>query len=235
MDYEVQIVMPMAGMGTRVLKREFSNTIKPLVEINGVPSFVRALESLKDLNLRKKLFFITLEDFSKEHQIENVVGKYYPQADLHLIKNSTSGPVETCLQIKEYIDMDRPLIIMDCDLYIDPGKYLKEVKKQITSDSGTDGIIPIFESNNQAYGFAKINQDNEVLDIAEKQIISPYAVAGVYFFTRADSFYNNKIVDSAKNISDIYKKLVRNKKIVKAYLVDQHISYGTYESIKKYE
>ena len=49
----LHIIMPMAGEGTRFLKEGWT-TPKPLIELKGIPLFVRAIRSviMDDINLK---------------------------------------------------------------------------------------------------------------------------------------------------------------------------------------
>ena len=63
----LHIIMPMAGEGTRFLKEGWT-TPKPLIELKGIPLFVRAIRSviMDDINL-KYSFIVRHEHIYRSH------------------------------------------------------------------------------------------------------------------------------------------------------------------------
>ena len=63
----LHIIMPMAGEGTRFLKEGWT-TPKPLIELKGIPLFVRAIRSviMDDINL-KYSFIVRQEHIDRYH------------------------------------------------------------------------------------------------------------------------------------------------------------------------
>ena len=53
----LHIIMPMAGEGSRFIKEGYTQP-KPLIEYQGMPLFIRAINSLKDIDVPRKYSFI---------------------------------------------------------------------------------------------------------------------------------------------------------------------------------
>ena len=56
-EYSYQILMPMGGLGSRFAKEGYK-TPKPLIEVDGKPMFMRALDSFKPLKNAAHIFVI---------------------------------------------------------------------------------------------------------------------------------------------------------------------------------
>ena len=57
----LHIIMPMAGEGSR-FRKEGWTTPKPLIELNEMPLFVRAIQSVEISDVRMKYSFIVRQD-----------------------------------------------------------------------------------------------------------------------------------------------------------------------------
>jgi NDP-sugar pyrophosphorylase family protein len=105
---------------------------------------------------------------------------------------------------------DQSVLIHNIDTIL-LGRNFPEIKNILTE---CDGYIDVFSSTNHSYSYVLLNDTNQVIDIAEKMVISNLATSGLYgfrspaifeYFYRADDIY----------IASIYKRMVeQERKIV---------------------
>jgi NDP-sugar pyrophosphorylase family protein len=108
---DLQILMPMAGQGNRFAQKGHSD-IKPLIQVNGKPMFVQAMDDLMPEN---KKFFLCRKEHLSNTTLKEAIDKHYPSSTTVQVDGLTQGQACTCLLAETYIDDDRPLLITACD------------------------------------------------------------------------------------------------------------------------
>src|SRR5271154_6704204 len=110
-DWRLNIVMPMAGLGSRFRQAGFQ-VPKPLIEVRGRPMYAWATESLP-LEKSTRLVFILLASQPEfpdlKRDIENRYAKHKPI--VLTVPELTAGQAITVLRAKEFINCDEPLLI----------------------------------------------------------------------------------------------------------------------------
>ena len=91
----LHIIMPMAGEGSR-FRKEGWTTPKPLIELNEMPLFVRAIQSVAISDVRMKYSFIVRQEHIDEYEIDKQIKGILPEANLFSVEKTTRGAV--CLQ-----------------------------------------------------------------------------------------------------------------------------------------
>jgi NDP-sugar pyrophosphorylase family protein len=182
----LQVLMPMGGLGTRFRKVGIT-TPKPLIEVGGVPMFQRALRSFGPWTGGKSVTVVVREDNDREFDLARRVVDAEPAASIVLLDHDTRGAVETCLQARDRLDPDQPLVIMDCDIAFDSPEYFRVLERAVGARD-VDGLLLSFRSTEPRYSFAEVDDGGLVVRTAEKQAISTDALMGVYSFTSARVF-----------------------------------------------
>jgi NDP-sugar pyrophosphorylase family protein len=182
----LQVLMPMGGLGTRFRKVGVT-TPKPLIEVDGAPMFRRALSSFDPWNGEKGVVVVVRADDDAEHGLARRVVDAEPTASIVLLDHDTRGAVETCLEARDLIDPDQPLVIMDCDIAFESPEYFRVLERALERRD-IDGLLLSFRSTEPRYSFAEVDGDGFVVRTAEKQAISSDALMGVYSFTTARVF-----------------------------------------------
>lgn len=233
---QLHVIMPMNGLGIR-FKNEGIETPKPMILVDGIPLFLKALQSLKDLRIPTKITMI-LAPIEKKYGFEEWKKKYIPSSNIIYSNQTTKGAVETCMLAKEHIKENDCILLLDCDLHFQSSEYLKLIEQECLKPS-IDAALLTFQSNNPRYSYAELH-DDRVQRTAEKQAISSNAIAGAYFFSRASYF-----LDAAEilmktppmneyYISHLYNILISRGKIIKAKPVSIFYSFGTPEELRDY-
>lgn len=233
----------MAGLGSRFADAGFK-TPKPLIEVDDMKMFLKAISSLDQIEADKKFLFVIRHEHVYSQKLDQRIKEALPAAEVIVIPEMTRGAAETALAAKDQLSPDDALIIMDCDLWFQSNSYDKLVQDVINKNSDIDGGLLTFESNNPRYSYAEFGEDNVVTKTAEKQAISNHAITGAYFFAKAQYFIqaaqaliNRPITDKMPEyyISLLYNILIDEGKKIQAATTDQFASFGTPEELEQFQ
>jgi NDP-sugar pyrophosphorylase family protein len=237
----LQVLMPMGGLGTRFRKVGIT-TPKPLIDVVGVPMFQRALQSFEPWDGDKTVTVVVREDNDREFDLARRVVEVEPSAAIVLLDHDTRGAVETCLEARDRLDPDQPLVIMDCDIAFDSPEYF-HVLAEAVQRGDTDGLLLSFASTEPRYSYAEVGPDGAVVRTAEKQAISSDALMGVYSFTSARVFLEaadrlvRRQIDAA--MPEYYVSLVFNELVDSGRRVGlvhgDFYCFGTPEELARFE
>jgi dTDP-glucose pyrophosphorylase len=188
----MNILIPMAGLGSRFPKERFKT--KPLIEINSVPMIIRAVKSL-DLD-GDHLFVIRKSEFSAE--IKSVIKSIKKRTNVMEIDYQTSGPAETALLFSDLIDLDKELVIANCDQIMEwnSGNFLHNVRQY-------DGAVVTYYATTDKNSYARLNKAGEVAEIREKEVISSTSLNGIHYWKRGSDFV--KSANEMMHANDRYK------------------------------
>ena len=239
---KINLIMPMAGGGTR-FKKEGIMLPKPLIELNKKPFFYWATQSLVKFIEVENIIFIVLREHIEKYNIDKEIFKYYPNVKLKIIDKILNGAVLTCLEGIELIDNDNPVLFNDCDHAFLCNSFYEYCKTKDFNDNEIDGALLTFNSNEDKYSYIALDEKENVIQTVEKKVISDKAICGAYYFKNkyifknsADKYLNNCNYEEYF-ISGLYNVMAENKMIIKYFLTDLHISFGTpeeYRNIKNY-
>lgn len=239
----LHIIMPMAGEGSRFLKKGWT-TPKPLIILKNVPLFKRAISSVSIEGAPMKYSFIVRQEHIDKYQIDKQIHTLLPDAHIFSVLKTTRGAVETCLIAEPVIAPEDSIVVMDCDLEFRSKEYTKSIKKILESpiEQVNGGMLVSFESNQPQYSYAEVNKSGLVVRTAEKEVISNHALCGAYFFSSAQGFLNaahrllKEPVFSKPEyyISLLYNYLLKEGEIVRLATMEEYYSYGTPEELKQY-
>ena len=239
MTTDLQILMPMGGLGSRFAKEGYT-TPKPLITVDGVPMFMRALQSFKPLQNVSYIFVIRREH-ETEFNLSRKIIEQLPNSKITIIDGDTRGAVETCLAASSSIDEKLPIIIADCDIYFESSDYFKVVNRP--QDQLPDGMLLTFESDDDRYSYVRLGEHQEVVETAEKVVISNHAILGGYFFKSGKTFLNlaNEFVQADLPphlkefyLSHLFNILIEKKGTVLTAEVDTKHIFGTPEELNAY-
>lgn len=237
---KINLIMPMAGGGTR-FKKEGIILPKPLIELNKKPFFYWATQSIVKFIDIESIVFVVLKEHIEKYNIDKEILKYYPYAKLQIIDDILNGAVLTCLEGIKLIDNNNPILFNDCDhAFICKSFYEYCLKRNFNK---MDGALLTFNSNDAKYSYVTLDESGNVIKTIEKKVISDKAICGAYYFKNKDIFkisteeYLNNCDYEEYFVSGIYNIMAKNNMLIKYFLTDLHISFGTpeeYEKVKKY-
>jgi hypothetical protein len=201
----------MAGRGKRFRDAGYSQP-KPMISIAGKPMIDWALKSLGGLSTPHRFIFIALEE-DLNAGLETLLAN---RGEVVSISNVTEGAVNTTLLAEHFIANNDPLVIANCDQYLE-----WDFQEFIHATNGFDCSVVVFESENPHHSYVE-TRGNEIVKVKEKEIISSLACGGVYFY-RSGLDYTvgaRKLIESNDRtngefyITPIFNKLIEvNKKI----------------------
>jgi len=231
-DTEMNILIPMAGLGSRFEKAGFTFP-KPLIEIHGKPMIQWVIDSLK---INAKFIFIVQSQHQQKFNIKSLLKYLYPNSKIIETNGLTEGAACTSLLATEFIDNNNPLLIANSDQYIewDSAKTFYKL-----SERNVDGAILTFKSTHPKWSYAKINENNEVEKVAEKEVISDNATVGVYYWKRGKDyvrFANDMIKKNIRTnnefyICPVYNEAIKNNKKIITEEVKAMWGLGTPEDL----
>ncbi|MDB5251202.1 MAG: Nucleotidyl transferase [Flaviaesturariibacter sp.] len=180
----LNIIIPIAGTSELFQKAGYIYP-KPLIEINGKPMIELVLQNLIAIRLPKKFTFIIREEDIVTFHLDNTLRLLVPDANVVTIKKPTQGALCSVLMSIDNIQPTDALLLLNGDQLID-----HDLEKVVTSfiDSAADAGVLTFGSVHPRWSFARTNENNEVLETAEKNPISRNAIAGFYYFSNAAFF-----------------------------------------------
>ena len=233
----MNIVIPIAGLGTRFSKVGIDMP-KPLIKVNNKTLIEHSISSI---NIDANYIFITKEYENKEHnqELSALLKKIKPNSIEIKINVLTSGAAETCLYAKELINNEEGLIITNCDQIFDWD--LNDFSDFIKNING-DGCVVLHKSNNIKNSYAIIN-DDKLIKIKEKEVISDDALVGLHywrhgkdFVSSAENLIDNLFSNTESYISTTYQYLIDSGKTIVPFYAPQnsYISLGTPEDLDIY-
>lgn len=179
----LQIVMPMGGLGQR-FRAIGVRTPKPLIDVAGVPMFLRALNSFDVWHGRTTLTVVIRREDDERDGLAARIREARADANVVIIESLTRGAAETALAARDMLDPHQPLVVMDCDIAFESPEYFEMIRTR----EDLDGVLLSFRSRDPRYSFADVGDDGLVRRTAEKLAISSHALMGAYYFRTAEVF-----------------------------------------------
>ena len=233
----------MAGEGSRFAKAGWT-TPKPLIELRGVPLFMRAINSVALEGVDMKYSFIVRQEHIDNQGIDKLIKDIQPDANVFSVLKTTRGAVETCLVAESAIDDEDAIVVMDCDLEFRSVCYNKLVAAALSvpANQADGGALVSFDSDNPRYSYALVDNEGRVLRTAEKEPISNHALCGAYFFGSGRDFKRiaHQLLDDGTQgkaefyVSLLYNYLLAEGKVVRLATMEEYYSYGTPEELLAY-
>jgi NDP-sugar pyrophosphorylase family protein len=240
---ELHIILAMAGRGSRFAKAGFT-TPKPLVEVDGLPMFKKALSSLDDIQATKHYTIIIRAEHEKEYDLEAKLKEALPGVNIVITGEEPTGALSDAYRAKPYLKPGEGIILLDCDLWFHSQPYYDMVQDSLADTSDIAGGLLTFEADSPRYSYAKTDENGMVIQTAEKVVISNRAITGAYYIASTEKFVAAADELLAQPLSDampeyfashIYNVLLRQGGKIKATPVEQFASFGTPEELAEYE
>jgi NDP-sugar pyrophosphorylase family protein len=234
-DRRLNIVMPMAGLGSRFRQAGFQIP-KPLIDVRGRPMYAWATESLP-LEKSTRLIFILLASQPEFQDLKRDIEKRYlkHRPIVLTVPELTTGQAITVLCAKEFINNDEPLLIHNADTAFD----VDHLWVEHASMEKLDGALLVFPSQENRWSFSRDNAQGFVEEVREKEVISPWATTGTYWFRRGSDFVNaaearfnsGKREASEFYVGPLYNDLIARGAKVKNFPVRKLYCFGTPEDL----
>jgi glucose-1-phosphate thymidylyltransferase len=196
------------GSGTRLypLTKVVSKQLMPVYD---KPMIYYPLTTLLSAGIREVLIISTSKDLSKFKDLLGN-GKDYGCVFEYAIQEKPRGLAEAFIIGETFIGEDSVALILGDNIFYGSGLD-KTLQDNLDPDGGV--IFAYHVQDPQRYGVVEFNENNKAISIEEKpeQPKSNFAVPGIYF-------YDNVVIDIAKNIKPSKRGELEITDINKIYL-----------------
>jgi NDP-sugar pyrophosphorylase family protein len=155
-----------------------------LSEINGKTLLQHLTEQCASIADARLTLAVNEHDCKRWH-LDNVVRLLSPEANVVQIRRSTSGAACTALLAMSDFSSERPLLIVNGNELIDID--FNAVVSQFMHANHDAGVV-IFPSVHPRYSYVRLDENQLVVECAEKNPISNHATVGFYWFRRGRDF-----------------------------------------------
>ena len=236
----LNIVIPLAGEGLSFQKAGYSFA-KPLIDISGRPMIQAIIENISP-KVGHKFILICREDHFEKYALYQIFSNAtHDNYECIRLSSPTKGAACTVLTAVDYINNDDELIIANADQLIKGGI---EPFVKFARTGKLDGAIMTFNSSHPRWSYALADKNGNVMQVAEKRVISENATCGIYYFAKGSLFVEaaGKMIEKDVRFNDefyvspAYNELILSGKKIKIYpvKVDQMQSLGTPEDLREY-
>ncbi|NQX02616.1 NTP transferase domain-containing protein [bacterium] len=180
----IQIVVPMAGRGSRFANAGFT-VPKPLIPVGGKPMIQWVIDNVRPAQPHTFTFICLQEHLERYPKVPETLRSLCPGCNIVTVSEVTEGAACTVLLAKEFIDNDDALMIANADQFVelDINTYLAEMELQ-----NADGLIMTFDASHPKWSYCRMNENGMVSEVLEKQPVSNEATVGIYNFRRGSDY-----------------------------------------------
>ena len=229
---KLNVLIPMAGAGSRFEKAGYTFP-KPLIDVNGKPMIQVVVDNL---NLDANFIYVVQTSHRKKYNLDTLLNLITPNCKIIEVDGITEGAACTALLAKEYIDNDNPLFFANSDQFVEWSSSDFMYKMQETN---FDGGIVTFKSTHPKWSFAKLDENNFVSMVAEKNPISDLATVGYYFWKNgadfvkyAEQMINNNIrVNNEFYVCPVFNEAINDGKKIITFNASKMWGLGTPEDL----
>ena len=223
--HKINLIIPTAGRGTRFNGSEFVKP-KPLIKWDGRYMIEHVIDNFQD----KQVLFTVIKRDHHDFKLDNI--------NTISIDYTTKGPASTAYLAKDSINMEDELLIVNCDQIIKDWNhdlFLSYARKY-------DGVFGTFISNSPKNSYVKVDNNNLVTKVKEKEVISNIATNGLHYWKKAKYFFDsydemfrkNDTTNGEYYIAPSYNYLIEKNYKIGIYMFNQHFPIGTPNDLKEY-
>lgn len=236
----INILIPLAGSNQFFSENEYPYP-KPLIEINNKTMIEHVISNFDSIKKEKQFIFIVNSDDCKKYHLDNVLNLLTDhRCKIIKIDNETKGAACSAMMAIEYINNDVPLIIANADQLFDD-----KLEDLISDFYVYDGGVISFDSIHPRWSYARLDDENHIVETAEKRPLSKHAIAGFFYFKEGKDFILSamNMIKKDANLNGLYyisptlnEMVLNNKKlIVKKIDNDKYHTFYTPQKIQEYE
>ena len=226
----INLVMPMAGAGSRFSKEGFTLP-KPLIELHNEKFFHWGCLSITKYIPIIEIIFVVLQSHVDEFNIDKEIYNQFPRAKIVIIDEILNGASYSAQKAISLIENDYPIVIADCDGMFLSSEFIHFLTNKNNYTDADGGLFTFFATQNN-FSYAKINTLGKVEEVAEKKPISNNAICS-YYFKNAQTYlkyfkeYIQSPVPNEYYISGIFNIMLKHKCTILPFKTDFVVSYGT--------
>lgn len=173
------------------------------------------IENLTPNNYQARFIFLCQQEHLEQFELKEKLEHWSPGCIVLPVNGLTEGAACTVLLAKDFINSTTPLVIANCDQYIDCkiDDFIDE-----WFNGGFDGEVMTMTADDPKWSFVGYDDNGAVERIVEKQVISNEATVGIYAFTEGQAFISaaemmirrNERVNNEFYVAPAYNQLIKN-------------------------
>lgn len=180
----LNILIPMGGISD--FDSEEYRYPKPLIEIHGKPLIELVVSCLEQIKIEKRFIFIVNTTDCQKYHLDNVLRLITNDCGVVIqLEKETAGAACSALMAIDYINNDDALLISNGDHIFDYDLNL--VVSEFESKEVDAGTV-CFDSVHPKWSFVRLDNNNKIIETAEKRPLSRNAIAGLYYFKQGSDF-----------------------------------------------
>lgn len=231
-DKKLNVLIPMAGAGSRFAEAGYTFP-KPLIEVNGKPMIQVVVENLA---LDANYIFVVQKEHRQKYNLDTMLNLIVPGCTIVETNGVTEGAACTTLLAKEFIDNTNPLFFANSDQFVewDSTEFMYDMQER-----NCDGGMLTFKSTHPKWSFAKIDENQIVTEVAEKNPISDIATVGFYYWKCGSDYvkyaeqminknirYNNEFY-----VCPVFNEAIEDNKKIRTFNIEKMWGLGTPEDL----
>lgn len=159
--------------------------------------------------------YVVHDELVTDFNIGNMITSLSPDYNMMILPHNTKGSGCTALYGACQIDANLPLLIVSSNeiLKINYHHIIDEFY-----DSQADAGILTFDSMHPRYSYARIDDNDNIIEIAQQNPISQYATTGIFWYRKTSDFVDNAklhILKGATTLKRYYIAPIMNQMILK--------------------
>lgn len=239
----LNIVIPMAGRGSRFASAGY-RIPKPFIPLGDKPMIRWVIENLAPDRPHRFIFLCLREHLDRYPEFFDRLPQLAPGAVVVPVAGVTEGAACTVLLARDYIDSDAPLMIANSDQYVDfdVNRYLAALDQP-----AVDGIIMTFRADDPKWSYVRLDADDNVTEVVEKQVVSNEATVGIYNFARGADFVRaaDRMIEADLRangefyVAPVYNALIAEGSTIRTVFIgeemQQMFGLGTPEDFERFQ
>ncbi len=214
---------------------------KPLIEIGSKTVIERVVDNLSTASEHVQFIFVISNDDCRKFHLDSTLN-IITNGNCKIVRldKETRGSACSALMAIDYIANDTPLLIANSDQIFE-----NSIADLIVDFQTADAGVVIFDSVHPRWSYVRLDEEQFVLETAEKRPLSRHAIAGLYFFNRGNDFVEaamrmiqkGESINSGYYISPVLNQLILSGKLIRTKEVtnDSYHTFYTPQKIKEYE
>lgn len=238
----LNILIPMGGISTFFESDEYPYP-KPFIEINGSLMIELVIANFAHIKEPHRFLFIVQKaDCSAYHLDDTLRLLAGEQCEIITLNGETKGAACSALMAIDYIDNDDKLIIANGDQILDLD--MNDLLGFFDSRASDGGVVS-FTSVHPKWSYVRLDEQQRIVETAEKRPISNNAIAGLYYYRRGHDFVTSamKSIEKDANVKGLYfiaptlNEMVLENKSIDIYRLEKERYHSFYspQKIKEYE
>lgn len=152
-----------------------------LIEFEGNEFIVNVIASY--FPIMNEISIVIRKSDHASNELEDVIRSKFNGINIYQTLDNTRGSL--CSALLGLGEISEDLLVASGDAYID-GNIATHIEyfKKTNCDAG----LIVFKGNGDKWSFTRITDENRVIEIAEKQRISPYTTTGIFWFASRAKF-----------------------------------------------